>query len=66
MLLCPSVEMSTIATKIPKGKSIHQLKAITSRLEYQTRNNIVHIPTNHKPYLDQKKQVFHIPSLKYS
>ena len=57
--------MFTIATKIPKGKSIHQLKAITSRLEYQTRNNIVHIPTNRKPYLDEKKQVFDIFSLSY-
>ena len=55
--------MFTIATKVPKGKSIHQLKAISSRLEFQTRNNIVHIPTNRKPYLDEKKQVFDIPSL---
>ena len=55
--------MFTIATKVPKGKSIQQMKALTSRLEYQTRNNIVHVPTNLKPYLDEKKQVFDIPSL---
>ena len=58
--------MFTIATKVPKGKSIQHMKALTSRLEYQTRNNSVHVPTNRKPYLDEKKQVFDIPCLTYS
>lgn len=58
MLLCPSVEMFTLAIKVPKGKSIHHMKAIPSRLEWQTRNNIVHVPTNRKPFMDEKKKVF--------
>ena len=55
--------MFTLATKVPKGKSIQHMKALTSRLEYQTRNNIVHVPTNRKPYLEDKKKVFDISSL---
>ena len=58
MLLCPAVETFTFATKIPRGKAIQQLKAPASRLEFQTRNNIVYVPTNRKPYLDEEKKVF--------
>jgi len=58
MLACPSVELFTLGTKVPKGKSIHQIPALSSRLEFQTRNNIVYVPTNRKPFLDENKKVF--------
>lgn len=57
MLLCPAVETFTLATKVPRGKSIHQMAAPSSRLEYQTRNNIVHVRTTRKRFMDEKKQV---------
>ena len=57
LMACPAVETLTLATKVPKGRSIHQIPAPPSRLEYQTRTNVVYVQTNRKPYCDERKRV---------
>ena len=57
MLAVPAIECFTLATRVPKGKTCHSLHADPSRLEYQTRTNVVHVQTNRKPFLDDKKRV---------
>lgn len=57
LLACPAIEPFTLATKVPKGKTISIIPADSSRLEYQARSNVVHVATNRKPYLDEKKKV---------
>ena len=52
------IEQFTLATKIPKGKAIHTLPTESSRLEYQTRSNVVHVKTVRKPHLDEDKKVY--------
>jgi len=58
MMACPAIEQFTLATKIPKGKAIHTLPTESSRLEYQTRSNVVHVKTVRKPHLDEDKKVY--------
>jgi len=57
LMACPAVETFTLATKVPKGRGIHHSPAPRSRLEFQTRTNVVYVQTNRKPYVDEKKRV---------
>ena len=60
MVVVPAIEHFTLASKVPKGKSVHTLPTEPSRLEYQTRTNVVYVQTNRKPFVDEKKRVrFH-------
>src|SRR5690606_19036704 len=57
MLYCPALEQFTFATKRPTKKKISKNDFDESRLQYQTRTNIVKVPMLERGYLDQKKQV---------
>ena len=56
-MACPAVETLTLAAKVPKGRAIHHIPTPPSRLESQTRTNVVYVQTNRKPYCDEQKRV---------
>ena len=51
-------EVFTLATKTPKGKALQPAQLPPSRLEYQSRTNIVNVKAQDPAFRDEENKVY--------
>ena len=51
-------EVFTLATKTPKGKALQPAQLPPSRLEYQSRTNIINVKAQDPAFRDEENKVY--------